>query len=171
MMGSTPAGPDISCSWRWKCVNGASPSSSSMGAMKSTWNGIWKLEVPKSLYGSSLLPNKFVATNSVSSFLDVIQLAQQDRSHFALFAWTTSLIWMRRNKLRLEEDTVPLAMISSMACEGLQEYQQLRPIHTKIPGTARSVRWRPLPTGLLKVNFDGTLFAEEVHGWSWYYNR
>ena len=62
MMGSTPSSPDISCSWRWKCVNGASPSSSSMGAMKSTWNGIWKLEVPKSLYGSSLLPNKFVAT-------------------------------------------------------------------------------------------------------------
>ena len=40
--GSTPSGPDISCSWRWECVNGAAPSSSSMGAMKSTWNRIWK---------------------------------------------------------------------------------------------------------------------------------
>ncbi|XP_050258927.1 uncharacterized protein LOC126703917 [Quercus robur] len=68
---------------------------------------------------------------------------------------------MRRNKLRLEEDTVPLAKISSMGCEGLQEYQQLCPIHTKILCTTRSVRWHPTLSGLLKVNFDGALFAEE----------
>ena len=42
-----------------------------------------------------------------------------------------------------------------MAYEGLQEYQQLHPIHTKIPCIARSVKW------LLKINFDGALFAEE----------
>ena len=40
-------------------------------------------------------------------------------------------------------------------------YQQLHPIHTNIPRTARSVRWHPPPTGLLKVNFHGALFAEE----------
>ena len=59
------------------------------------------------------------ATNSVSSFLDVIQLAQHDWSHFVLFAWTLSLIWMRRNKLRLQEGAAPLAKISFMACEAL----------------------------------------------------
>ena len=48
-----------------------------------------------------------------------------------------------------------------MACEGLQEYQQLRPIHTKIHCTARSVRWHPALSGLLKVNFDRALFAEQ----------
>ena len=68
---------------------------------------------------------------------------------------------MRRNKLRVEEETFPLAKTSSLACEGLQEYQQLCPIHTKIPRTARLVRWRSPPTGLLKVNFDGAYFAEE----------
>ena len=50
-------------------------------------------------YGKCLLLNKFVATNSVFGFLDVIQVEQQDRSRFALFAWTTSLTWMQRNKL------------------------------------------------------------------------
>ena len=68
---------------------------------------------------------------------------------------------MRRNKLRVEEEAFLLAKTSSLACEGLQEYQQLCPIHTKIPRTARSVRWRSPPTGLLKVNFDGAYFAKE----------
>ena len=102
-----------------------------------------------------------VDTNDVSNFLDIIQRAQQDRSRFALFAWMTSLIWMRRNKLWLEEDTFPLAKISFLACKGLQEYLQLHPIHTKIPRTARSVRWHPPPSGLIKVNFDGAFFVEE----------
>ena len=68
---------------------------------------------------------------------------------------------MRRNKLRAEEETFPLAKISSLASDGLQEYQQLRPIHIKIPHIARSVRWRPPSTSLLKVNFDGAYFAED----------
>ena len=68
---------------------------------------------------------------------------------------------MRRNKLRAEEETFPLAKISSLASDGLQEYQQLRPIHIKIPHIARSVIWRPPPTSLLKVNFDGAYFAED----------
>ena len=68
---------------------------------------------------------------------------------------------MHRNNLRVEEETFPLTKINSLACAGLQEYQQLHPIHTKIPCIVRSVRWRPLPTGLLKVNFDGAYFAEE----------
>ena len=54
-----------------------------------------------------------------------------------------------------------MAKISSLASDGLQEYQQLRPIHIKIPRTTRSVRWRPPPTGLLKVNFEGAYFAED----------
>ncbi|XP_075670045.1 uncharacterized protein LOC142639793 [Castanea sativa] len=126
-----------------ECGNGAASSSSSMGAMKSTWNGIWKLEVPNRIRlllwraGNDSLPTRvnlagckmstettcslcnlepedtlhalwkcpllstiwqvafadLVAdTNNVSDFLNIIQRAQQDRSHFGLFAWTTSLI-------------------------------------------------------------------------------
>nr|POE81420.1 putative ribonuclease h protein [Quercus suber] len=177
--------------------NDTGASSSSMGPMKSIWNGIWKLEVPNRIKlfmwraGNDSLPTRvnlvcrklltestcplcklepedtlhalwkcptlstvwqlyfadLVAdTNGISDFLDIIQCVQQDKSRFALFAWTTSLIWMRRNKIRVGEETFPLTKISSLACEGLQEYQQLRPIHTKLPRTARSVRWRPPPT-------------------------
>ena len=61
----------------------------------------------------------------------------------------------------MQEDTAPLAKISSMAREALLEYNKLRPAHEKLPQTARSLRWRPPPVGLLKVNFDGALFVEE----------
>ena len=48
-----------------------------------------------------------------------------------------------------------------MASDVLQEFHQLCPTHTKLPRTARAVKWRPPPSGLLKVNFDGALFAGE----------
>lgn len=126
-----------------ECGNGVNASSSSMGAMKSIWNGIWKLKVPNQIRllmwhaGNDSLPTRVNLarhkmltestcslcklepedtlhalwkcpllsmvwqvsfadlmddTNDVSDFLDIIQHAQQDRSRFALFAWTISLI-------------------------------------------------------------------------------
>lgn len=68
---------------------------------------------------------------------------------------------MCRNKLRMQEDMALLTKICSMAHEALLEYNQLRPTHEELPRTARSVRWCPPLAGLLKVNFDGALFAEE----------
>ena len=42
-------------------------------------------------------------TGFISSFMDVIQLAQNDKGHIDLFAMMISLIWMRRNKSRTGE--------------------------------------------------------------------
>lgn len=98
------------------------------------------------------------ATGSVSSFLDVIQLAQNDTGHVDLFAMMISFIWIRRNKSRTEETVFELEKIPALARDSLQEFQQLRPIHAAIRRTARSVRWRPPPSGMVKVNFDGALF-------------
>lgn len=82
-------------------------------------------------------------SRSCSSFLNVIQLAQQNKSRLDLFAWMVSLIWHRRNKLHLEEDAIPIQKISPMASDALQEYHQLCPTHAKIPHKARVVKWRP----------------------------
>nr|POE82603.1 putative serine/threonine-protein kinase pbl5 [Quercus suber] len=150
--------------------NDIGASSSSMGPMKSIWNGIWKLEVPNRIKlfmwhaGNDSLPTRVnlvcrkLLTESTCPLCKLepedtlhalwkCPTLSTDKSRFALFAWTTSLKWMRRNKIRVGEETFPLTKISSLACEGLQEYQQLRPIHTKLPRTTRSVRWRPPPTG------------------------
>nr|POF20627.1 hypothetical protein CFP56_77331 [Quercus suber] len=80
-----------------------------------------------------LFPDLVTASSSSSSFFSVIQLAQNNNMRFDLFAWTVSLIWLRRNKVRLGENVVPLSRIPSMASDALQEFHQLRPIHAKLP--------------------------------------
>ena len=67
--------------------------------------------------------NPMNATGSVSGFIDVIQLAQQDRNHVDLFAMMVSLIWMRRNKSQVGERVFNLEKIPAMACDSLQEFQ------------------------------------------------
>ena len=69
-----------------------------------------------------LFPEFVIASCSCTSFLSVIQLAQQQGRRFDLFAWTVSIIWLRRNKVRLGEDATPIARIPPMACNALQEY-------------------------------------------------
>lgn len=59
------------------------------------------------------------------------------------------------------EDLVPISKINSVALDSVQEFQQLRPTHVKIPSTARSTRWWPPLAGWVTVNFDGSLFSKD----------
>ena len=108
-----------------------------------------------------LFPDLVTASSSSLSFLSVIRLAQQNKMRFDLFAWTVSLIWLRRNKVCLGEDVDLLSRIPSMASDALQEFHQLRPIHAKLPRTFKAVKWHPPSASLMKVNFDEALFAGE----------
>uniref|UniRef100_A0A7N2LQY5 RNase H type-1 domain-containing protein n=1 Tax=Quercus lobata TaxID=97700 RepID=A0A7N2LQY5_QUELO len=126
---------------------------------KDTIHALWSCPMLSTVWQVLFVELLVTATNSCSSFLDVIQLAQQDQTCFALFACTASLIWQRRNNLRLGEDTFPLMKINSIAANSLQEFHQLHPTHSAIPQTARSVKWRLPPEGFLEVNFDGVVFA------------
>ena len=74
---------------------------------------------------------------------------------------TVFAIWMWYNKVRLGETALPLGQISASAFAALQEFQQLRPTHAKIPRTACAVRWRPPPETYVKANFDGAVFEQE----------
>ncbi|KAK7826478.1 hypothetical protein CFP56_032136 [Quercus suber] len=62
--------------------------------------GVWKLKVP--LHIRSLI--RRARFESLPT-----KLAQQDQSCFDLFAMMVSLIWMRRNKARVEEESYLLA--------------------------------------------------------------
>nr|POE85249.1 putative ribonuclease h protein [Quercus suber] len=101
------------------------------------------------------------ATSPNTSFLELMHLAFKDPSCIETFANTMSLLWMYRNRVAFGEGGLCLEKIPDQARALVQEFNHLRPIHSKIPRTARSVRWKPPPPGLVKVNFDGTLFSTQ----------
>ena len=82
-----------------------------------------------------------------------------------LVAMITSLIWNRRNKLRLGESVPDLRLLHSMAREALQEFHQA---HTSAPSPTpiRSLtKWEPPPLDWVKINFDGATFqAKDAAG-------
>ena len=127
---------------------------------KDTVHALWSCPLLTEVWRSQFEALQ-VTSKSCRNFLDILLLAQQDHSCFELFAMMASLLWMRRNKVRASEESLPLSKINTMASESLKEFQNLRPTHAIIPRTARSVRWRPPPNGSVKVNFDGALFSEE----------
>nr|POE53100.1 putative ribonuclease h protein [Quercus suber] len=101
------------------------------------------------------------ATSPNTSFLELMHLAFKDPSCIETFANTMSLLWMYRNRAAFGEGGLCLEKIPDQARALVQEFNHLRPIHSKIPRTARSVRWKPPPPGLVKVNFDGALFSTQ----------
>lgn len=59
-----------------------------------------------------------------NSLVEVIQLYQEHSNLLELFATTVSLIWARRNQLKVGETTASLWKINSMAIDNLQELQR-----------------------------------------------
>lgn len=99
-------------------------------------------------------------TNSSSNFLDVIQLCLGKSSLTDLLAMTTALIWMRRNRLRVGEPTMPLDRISSTSMENPQEFQRSQLIKEIPKSVPRQYRWKPPPKNQVKINCNGATFAE-----------
>ena len=98
-------------------------------------------------------------SSPLTSFMELIHLAFKDPSCIEIFAVTISLIWMRRNRAAFGVDGPSLEKIPDQARSLVHEFNHLRPVHPKIPRIARSIRWKPPPPGMVKVNFDGTLFS------------
>ncbi|XP_050241307.1 uncharacterized protein LOC126690228 [Quercus robur] len=93
-----------------------------------------------------------------SNFLEVIQVCMEKGHPTDLVAMTTSLIWTRRNKLRLGESVPDLRLLHSMARDALQEFHHA---HTPAPSpthTRSLTEWEPPPMDWVKINFDGAIF-------------
>lgn len=71
-----------------------------------------------------------------------------------------SLIWARRNHLRVGDSLAPLWKINSMAVDNLLEFQRASSTLSPIPKAPSSVKRTPPPAGWVKVNFDGATFKE-----------
>ena len=99
-------------------------------------------------------------TRLCSNFLDIIQACCSRSDCFDLFAIITSIIWTRRNRLRVGEITVPLQRINSLARDTLQEFHDANPLPCGPSPSPIPVKWSPPPESWVKVNFDGALFKE-----------
>nr|POE60949.1 hypothetical protein CFP56_74244 [Quercus suber] len=97
-----------------------------------------------------------------NSLLDIIQLCQEKNDLTDLFAMTASLLWSRRNQLRVGVAAVLVCRINSMAVANLLEFRLASP-----PPPPRAVpnicpvKWSPPPPGWLKINFDGATFSSK----------
>ena len=75
---------------------------------------------------------------------------------FAVLAWC---LWNRRNALHIGRVVQPIANISSMACNLLQEFlvaQEEDDLPGHLPPTQH--QWRPPEQGYFKVNYDAAVF-------------
>ncbi|XP_075670417.1 uncharacterized protein LOC142640223 [Castanea sativa] len=92
-------------------------------------------------------------------FLDVLKLCSERSNLVDLLAMTVTQIWTRRNKLRVGDDVPPLGLINQLASVNLQEFHQSSLNPPKAPLLPKDIKWLPLPTNWVKINFDGATFA------------
>nr|POE67708.1 putative ribonuclease h protein [Quercus suber] len=151
------------------------PSSSNLSLSKKVWKGIWSLRTPnrvKSLLwraGLDALPSRVnlrkrkILTNdtcpqcnlagetSLHALWSCPCLSPIWLAHFV----TVSLIWARRNQLRVGEKVFPVSSVSSVAVDSLHEFQ----IASNTPKHASPIvcppKWSPPPPGLLVARVSG----------------
>ncbi|XP_023897311.1 uncharacterized protein LOC112009202 [Quercus suber] len=72
-----------------------------------------------------------------------------------------SLLWTRRNQLRVGELELKLKMINVLALDKLCEFRIAYGTSSLAPRVAVHANWLPLPKDWMKVNFDSATFQEE----------
>ncbi|XP_075645359.1 uncharacterized protein LOC142616377 [Castanea sativa] len=79
-----------------------------------------------------------------------------------LFAYTAWMVWNQRNKARVNQQAVLLHQVAEEAKQMLAQFRTNLQI-TEVQVTDSSnggSRWRSPQAGLVKINFDGTVFSE-----------
>lgn len=99
----------------------------------------------------------------VVSLCDLVSIIKEEGKRLEEFAMSVWLIWIRRNKQRLNEPAQPLSKLAQSATALLDEFQQEKQ-RKKPQSRAGPVRWQPPPVGSMKANFDGAMFGEEKEG-------
>nr|POE69438.1 putative ribonuclease h protein [Quercus suber] len=80
-----------------------------------------------------------------TSLLDIIQLCQEKSNLLDLFAVTVSLIWARRNQLRVGEKVFPVSSVSSVAVDSLHEFQIASNTPKRASPSVCPPKWSPPP--------------------------
>nr|XP_023876445.1 uncharacterized protein LOC111988870 [Quercus suber]POE81184.1 putative ribonuclease h protein [Quercus suber] len=127
---------------------------------ESTFHALWACRVAAQVWDLKFawLRKLF---GKCSSFLDVIQLCQDHSTLLDLFTMTVSLLWTRRNQLRVGEPELKLKMINDLASDKLLEFQNASGPPSPAPRVSAPAVWLPPPKDWVKVNFDGATFQND----------
>ena len=99
------------------------------------------------------------SSTSSDSFSDVFQKICSNPALVPLFAVTAWSIWYQRNKLRLNDNPLPLQNIAGFAKNYLSKFRSLEKSH---PHGRSSIirRWYSPIVGAVKTNYDRAMFRE-----------
>ena len=97
---------------------------------------------------------------SLKVMSDLVSVTKAEGLSLELFAMTAWLIWMRRNKLRANDNPQSCSRVAYSALALLDEFQQGKQSMARGNRTSPVV-WQPLSGCSVKVNFDGAVFNED----------
>nr|POE93736.1 putative ribonuclease h protein [Quercus suber] len=164
----------------WRAISDALPSRLNLMKRKVLNEAtcqVCGLEPESSMHALWLCPNLAVVwdahfgtlrneTKDCTNLLDVFRVGLENGHPSDLVAMVTSLIWQRRNKLRIGEPVSDLRLLYSAAREALQEFQHAHtPASHSAPSRIHS-KWEPPPSDWVKINFDGAVFQSKDYA-SW----
>ena len=96
---------------------------------------------------------------AVGSFQNLVELILNKPQQMELFTTIAWHFWTRRNKLRLNEDAIPLNRIVLEAKNFLSLHQQPGSNSPRQQACPKAVKWTPPDQHSFKKNFDGALFS------------
>lgn len=97
---------------------------------------------------------------ALSSFSELVLLVRRQAKQMDLFAIVAWSIWCQRNKIRCNEQNLPLGKIMESSASLLTEFQKHYNSGVRVP-QQRDVKWKPPTASMMwKTNFDGAMFSE-----------
>ena len=126
---------------------------------ESSLHALWECEVFRQVWDTdfSWINRQIMATGSFENLLEVVYEKPHQLEVFAVMAW---FLWMRRNKLRVKEDVIPLNQVVLEAKRFLSLHNPGRTPKLKLPRPTTTVNWRPPNRCEYKTNFDGAMFSD-----------
>jgi len=97
----------------------------------------------------------------MESFQNLVELIMQKPLKLELFTTMAWFLWSRRNKLRLNEDVLPLNRVVFEAKRYLSLHQQPVSNLQKNQSHAKEKKWKPPEFNCFKTNFDGAMFTDK----------
>ncbi|KAK9998404.1 hypothetical protein SO802_018007 [Lithocarpus litseifolius] len=106
----------------------------------------------------------FRSSVAFTDFKQLVLWLVEEGKQLELFAFTAWSVWNQRNKVRVRAPATALHHVAKGSKLSLNDYRsKLLGTETQVQNRSQSSRsrWKPPPVNLVKINFDGAVFAKE----------